>query len=108
MSTIKVRTKVEQQGLLVRILIEHPMETGLRKDPVTGLRVAAHFIKDFSVSFRGKVVLEGRFSTAVSKNPYVTLKLHEASPGEVLEVYFKDNQGTEERVSYQIPQHETD
>ena len=108
MSTIKVRTKVEQQGLLVRILIDHPMETGRRGDPLTGLRVTADFIKDFIVLFRGKVVVEGRFSTGVSKNPYLNLILHEARPGEVLEVRIKDNEGREEAISYRIPPHKTD
>jgi len=75
---------------------------------VTGLKVAPHFIEEFIVSFRGRVVLEGRFSTGISKNPYLTLKLREASPGEVLEVRFKDNQGTEDMVSFRIPPNEND
>ena len=108
MSRIKIRTKALKPGLLVRMLIEHPMETGRRVDPVTGLKVAPHFIKEIIVSFRGKVVLEGRFSTGISKNPYLTLKLREASPGEILEVRFKDNQGAEDMASFRIPPNEHD
>lgn len=108
MSTIKIRTKALKPGLLVRMLIEHPMETGRRVDPVTGLKVAPHFIKEIIVSFRGKVVLEGRFSTGISKNPYLTLKLREASPGEILEVRYKDNQGANDMISFRIPSYEHD
>ena len=54
------------------------------------------------------MVVEGRFSTGVSKNPYLNLILHEARPGEVLEVRIKDNEGREEAISYRIPPHKTD
>ena len=43
--SIKVRAKVKDGITVVKALITHPMETGLRKDKKTGKKIPAHFIQ---------------------------------------------------------------
>jgi sulfur-oxidizing protein SoxZ len=93
MSTITIRTKPQGDKTLVRILIEHPMETGRRLDEKTGQPVPAHFIKDLTVELNGQPVVRGLLSTAVSRNPYFSFRLHSAKPGDRLRVVWLDNRG---------------
>ena len=52
----------------VRVLMSHPMETGLRKGP-DGKLVPMHFIQNVTVKVNGKTVVDGQVSQAVSRNP---------------------------------------
>lgn len=93
MSSLKIRTK-QQNGLtLVRVLIEHPMETGRRKDPITGAIVPAHFITEVRIEHRGKLVASGELSTAVSKDPYLSVRFRGGQPGDRIRVSWVDNLG---------------
>lgn len=67
--TIKVRIRREGERAEVRALIIHPMETGLRKDPLTGDTVPRHHITRIRFAHNGRVVLVAHCSTAVAKNP---------------------------------------
>lgn len=96
MSTIKVRTKREGEITLIRILIDHPMETGRRRDESTGFLVPAHFITELVVMHNGKTVIEGKLSTAVSKNPYFSFEIEHAEPGDRIQVIWRDNLGRQD------------
>ena len=56
---IKIRATLLGEQTEIRILMQHPMETGLRKDPASGQIIAAHFIQTFTVSANGKLLIEG-------------------------------------------------
>ncbi|MDH5484149.1 MAG: thiosulfate oxidation carrier complex protein SoxZ, partial [Gammaproteobacteria bacterium] len=45
-SSIKVRANVKGDVTVVKTLISHPMETGLRKDKKTGKKIPANFIQE--------------------------------------------------------------
>ncbi|MGZ8242001.1 thiosulfate oxidation carrier complex protein SoxZ [Methylomagnum sp.] len=93
MSTLKIRTK-QQDGLtLVRVLIDHPMETGRRKDDATGALVPAHFITEITIEHNGRRVATGELSTAVSKNPYLSVRFKDGKPGDRVRVSWVDNLG---------------
>ncbi|MGK2925413.1 MAG: thiosulfate oxidation carrier complex protein SoxZ [Lysobacterales bacterium] len=68
--TIKIRIRREGERAEVRALIIHPMETGLRKDPLSGDTVPRHHITRISFAHNGRVVLVAHCSTAVAKNPF--------------------------------------
>lgn len=102
MSTIKIRTKPDRDKTLVRILIEHPMETGRRKDEATGTLVPAHFITELRVELNGQPVMQGLLSTAVSRNPYFSFRLNQAKPGDRIRVSWVDNQGQQDSIESQI------
>jgi sulfur-oxidizing protein SoxZ len=93
MSTLKIRTK-QQDGLtLVRLLMTHPMETGRRRDEATGEIVPAHFIREVKIEHNGKLVVSGELSTAVSKDPYLSVRFRGGRPGDKIRVSWVDNLG---------------
>lgn len=91
--SMKIRTKQEDGLILVRILIEHPMETGRRKDEVTGRIVPAHFITEVRIEHNGRPIATGEFTTAVSKDPYLSVRFAGGKPGDRIRVSWLDNRG---------------
>jgi sulfur-oxidizing protein SoxZ len=92
-SGLKIRTKQEDDFTLVRILIEHPMETGRRRDEVTGAIVPAHFITEVEVTHNGKPIVRGEMTTGVSKTPYLQVRFRGGRPGDRIGVRWVDNLG---------------
>jgi sulfur-oxidizing protein SoxZ len=92
MSTLKIRARRQDSYTLLRVLISHPMETGRRKTEQDE-RVPAHYIRSVQVALNDTVVTECLFSTAVSRNPYLSLHLPASSPGDRLRVSWQDNLG---------------
>ncbi|MFM8443352.1 MAG: thiosulfate oxidation carrier complex protein SoxZ [Methylococcus sp.] len=93
MPSIKIRTKPDGDKTLLRILIEHPMETGRRQDERTGQIIPAHFITELKIEHNGKPVATGLLSTGVSRNPYFSLRLKQAKAGDTIRVGWVDNRG---------------
>ncbi len=93
MSDIKVRAKLEGTETVVKCLISHPMENGLRKDAKTGELVPAHFIEEVVCKWKGEVVLTASWSGGVSKNPYLSFKFLGGAAGDPVEITWKDNLG---------------
>ena len=91
-NAIKVRSKLDGDVALVRLLISHPMETGLRKDP-EGQLVPAHFIELLTITYRDRTVLSAQWGPAVSRNPYLAFRFKGAQKGEKLKISWKDNMG---------------
>jgi sulfur-oxidizing protein SoxZ len=102
LSSIKIRTKSQGNKTLIRLLIDHPMETGRRRDEATGKLVPAHFITDLRVELNGQPVVNGLLSTAVSRNPYFSFRLNAAKPGDTLRVSWKDNRGNTDSAELRI------
>jgi len=91
-STIRVRTKLEGDLVQVRVLISHPMETGLRKDDA-GQLVPAHFIELVSFAHKEHTILSAQWGPAVSRNPYLSFKFRGAAQGDKITISWVDNQG---------------
>ena len=72
--SIKVRAKVKGGVTVVKTLINHTMETGLRKDKQTSKMITAHFIQEVTCEHNGKNVLTAHWGISVSKNPYLFFK----------------------------------
>jgi sulfur-oxidizing protein SoxZ len=90
---MKIRAQLNGDVADVKILIFHPMETGLRKDGVTGKLVPIHFIQTLTATHNGKTVLEAQWSQAVSKNPFLNFRLRGAKTGDKIMVGWVDNRG---------------
>ncbi|MCW8855359.1 MAG: thiosulfate oxidation carrier complex protein SoxZ [Gammaproteobacteria bacterium] len=99
MSTIKIRAKNKDGLTTVKALINHPMETGMRKDKKTSKMIPAHFIQEVSCTANGKKVLHANWGTAVSKNPYISFKLTGAGKGDQLVLSWKDNLGNSDSLT---------
>jgi sulfur-oxidizing protein SoxZ len=93
MSTLKIRTKRQGELTLIRILIDHPMETGRRKEETTGKIAPAHFITDVKIEHNGRLIVRGELSTAVSRNPYLSVRLRGGKIGDVIRASWRDNLG---------------
>jgi sulfur-oxidizing protein SoxZ len=76
----------------IRVLMTHPMETGLRKDQ-DGKLVPLHFIQSVLVKVNGKTVVDSQISQAVSRNPVFSFRVKGGAKGDKIEVSWLDNQG---------------
>jgi len=89
---MKMRATLKGDTAEVRVLMNHPMETGQRKGP-DGKVVPMHFIQNVEVKLNGKTVIEGQTSQAVSRNPVFSFRLKGAKAGDKLEISWLDNKG---------------
>ena len=89
---MKIRATAKEGVTEVRILMQHEMETGRRKDDAGNL-VPAWYITGVTVRHKDSIVLEGQFGTAVSKNPYLVFRFKGGVPGEKVSVKWADNKG---------------
>ena len=100
--SIKVRAKVKNGVATVKSLINHPMETGLRKDKKTGKKIPAHFIQEVNVEHGGKNVLNAQWSGAISKNPFLSFKFSGANSGDTIKISWVDNKGESDSTEAKI------
>ena len=90
---MKIRATMAGDTADIKVLMNHPMETGQRKDPKTGQLIPAHYISEVTATLNGKNVLEAEWSGAISKNPYLGFKVKGAKAGDKVTVSWKDNKG---------------
>ena len=90
---MKIRATLQGDVADVKVLMFHPMETGLRKDPVTGDVIPLHFIQKVVATHNGKTVLDAQWSQAVSKNPFLNFRVRGAKSGDRISVGWEDNKG---------------
>ena len=90
---MKIRAQIRGNVADVKVLMFHPMETGLRKDPITGDVIPLHFIQHVVVFHNGTTVLDAQWSQAVSKNPFMNFRIRGAKPGDKIAVSWEDNKG---------------
>lgn len=92
---IKIRATLQGEITDIRILFQHPMETGQRKDPASGKAVPAHYIQTFRVLANGKPLIDGQTNTSVSRNPMFAFKARGLKAGDKLLVSWQDSKGNE-------------
>jgi sulfur-oxidizing protein SoxZ len=89
---MKIRATLQGNVADVRILMLHPMETGQRKD-AKGEVVPIHFIRNVVVTHNGKTVLDAEWTQAISRNPFLGLRVKGAKLGDKISVTWIDNKG---------------
>ena len=89
---MKIRASVKEGVTEVKVLMQHEMETGLRKDE-TGKLVPAWIITEVKAQHKDRTVFEAQFGAAVSKNPYLVFRFRGAAKGETVSVTWVDNRG---------------
>jgi sulfur-oxidizing protein SoxZ len=95
---MKIRATLQGDVADVKVLVNHPMETGQRKDPNSGEPIPIHFIQFITATLNGKLVLEGQWSQAISKNPFLGFKLKGAKAGDKIVVSWSDNRGDKSSI----------
>jgi len=79
----------------VRIVIQHPMETGFRRD-ADGSRVARNAIHSLACRYNGAEVFRATLSTGIAANPFLRFFLRAGESGD-LDFWWLDddeNEGT--------------
>jgi sulfur-oxidizing protein SoxZ len=89
---MKIRAAVKDGVTEVKILMQHEMETGLRKE-ADGTLVPAWFITEVKAQYQGRAVLEAQFGQSISKNPYLLFHFKGGAAGEKVTVSWVDNKG---------------
>ena len=89
---MKIRAASKDGVTEVKVLMNHEMETGLRKDS-SGATVPAWFIQDVVAKLNGQVVMQAQWGTAVSKNPFLSFKLKGGAPGDKVSIDWTDSKG---------------
>jgi len=89
---MKIRARMKDDMVDVKVLMNHEMETGRRKDS-GGQLVPAHFIKNVTATHNGKTVLSASWGTAVAKNPFLAFTFKGGAKGEKIQVTWVDSKG---------------
>jgi sulfur-oxidizing protein SoxZ len=89
---MKIRAAVKDGVTEVKVLMQHEMETGLRKE-ADGTLVPAWFITEVKAQHQGRTVLEAQFGQSVSKNPYLLFRFKGGAAGEKVSISWQDNKG---------------
>lgn len=98
---MKIRASAKDGITEVKVLMNHEMETGQRKDS-SGNIVPAHFITEVTAEHNGRQVLAAQFGTAVSKNPLLAFKFKGGTKGDKITVSWVDNKGDKRTDEAQI------
>lgn len=93
MSSIKIRATVSDGLVSVKARIEHPMETGLRKDRETDQPIPAHYIQQVTCEHKERVVLSAYWGPSVSKDPYLSCRFSGGATGDSVRIRWTDNLG---------------
>jgi sulfur-oxidizing protein SoxZ len=91
--THKIRARMRDDVAEIRVLIQHPMETGRRTDPLSGLPVPRHFIREIHCLHNGEEVLSADWSWGMARNPYLSYRVLDAKRGDKVAIHWTDNQG---------------
>ncbi|MDT0617751.1 thiosulfate oxidation carrier complex protein SoxZ [Salinisphaera sp. P385] len=89
---MRIRAQKKGDNTEVKVLMQHPMETGLRKDD-QGNPIPAHFITNVTATVGDRTVMESQWGAAVSQNPFLSFRFQGAEKGDKLKIAWKDNQG---------------
>jgi sulfur-oxidizing protein SoxZ len=75
----------------IRMLLEHPMENGFRRDPV-GQTVPKNIINSLVVRYDGREILRAKLGTGIAANPYLAFFTEATASGEIT-VSWSDDTG---------------
>ena len=89
---MKMRATMDGNVADVKVLIQHPMDTGTMKDKSDKL-IPAFFINQVVATWNGKTVMEAQWGVGVAKNPFIGFRVKGAKPGDKIAVNAADNLG---------------
>src|SRR3954466_9298688 len=89
---MKIRANAVGDSTEVKVLMNHEMETGQRKD-ASGSAIPSWFIQTVSATHNGKTVLSAQWGPAVAKNPFLAFKFKGGAKGDKVQITWVDNRG---------------
>ena len=102
MATIQIRARAKNGVTTVKAVINHPMESGLRKNKKTGKKIPARHITEINAAYNGIAVMTANWGPAISRNPYLSFKFKGGSVGENVTLSWIDNRGRGDSVEAAI------
>ncbi|QJR16022.1 thiosulfate oxidation carrier complex protein SoxZ [Usitatibacter palustris] len=75
----------------VRVLVQHPMETGFRRDE-QGRAVPVNVVDQLVCRYAGREIFRAELGTGMSANPYLAFHAVAQASGEI-EVEYRDDRG---------------
>jgi len=75
----------------VRVLVQHPMETGFRRD-MNGAAIPVNVVEKLVARVNGKEVFRAELGTGIAANPYLAFTARAEASGTV-EVEWVDDRG---------------
>jgi sulfur-oxidizing protein SoxZ len=87
----RIRARLDDGTITVRVLMQHPMETGSRKDRATGETVPRHYIREVVCEHNGKPVLSLDWGWGISANPYLSFQIRDGAAGDTVTVRWTDD-----------------
>ena len=88
----KIRAKLKDGIISVRVLINHPMETGSRMHPSTGEIIPRNFIQEVVCEHNGSPVMTMDWGWGISANPYLSFDVRNGAIGDSVRVSWTDDQ----------------
>jgi sulfur-oxidizing protein SoxZ len=89
---MRIRAQAQGDHAVVKVLMSHDMETGLRKD-ASGKPIPAWHITEVSAALNGQTVMTAEWGTAISKNPFLQVHIKGAKAGDKVTLHWVDNRG---------------
>ena len=89
---MKIRATLVGDATEVKVLMNHEMETGQRKD-AQGQPIPAWFIQNVVATWNGRTVLSAQWGPAVAKNPFLSFKFKGGAKGEKVSITWVDTRG---------------
>ena len=81
----------------VRVLVQHPMETGFRRD-MNGGAIPINILDKVTCRYAGREVFSAELGSGMSANPYLSFFLKADDSG-VIEVEWSDDRGEKGRAT---------
>jgi sulfur-oxidizing protein SoxZ len=89
----KLNARIKDGMAEGKLLLRHPMETGNRKEPSTGIKVPRHFIRERICEHNGSPVLRTQWSGGMARNPCLSIRIREAKTGDRVRIQWTDDRG---------------
>ena len=81
------------ENVKIKTLAEHEMETGVRRDNITGIIYPRLIIQSVIAKYNGKIVFKANWFSGVSANPYLAFFITAKESG-LIEIEWKDDHAT--------------
>ena len=81
------------ENVKIKTLDEHEMETGVRRDNITGIIYPRLIIQSVIAKYNGKIVFKANWFSGVSANPYLAFYITAKESG-LIEIEWKDDHAT--------------
>jgi sulfur-oxidizing protein SoxZ len=99
--SLKIRAHEINGQVIVKSIINHPMETGQRKVKKTCKKIPSHFIKEVIVSRNRRIVMEAFWGKSISRNPFLSFQIP-GRKGDTITISWLDNRGNTDTANAKV------